>query len=171
MQRIAIIGNSGGGKTTLSKQLSQHYNLPLHIIDLLQWQAGWVPTPKSEFDLLHANLIAGEHWVIDGWGNWEALETRFSRADTIVFVDFPLYIHYWWSLKRQVKYLFRPREDLPPDCPMLPMTWQLLKLIWHVHYQMRPKLIDRLQTHKNTTNLIWLRSPRERKMFMETLRS
>lgn len=35
-------------------------------------------------------------------GPSDLMEARFAAADTIIFVDLPLYVHYWWTIKRQV---------------------------------------------------------------------
>jgi len=40
MTRIAIIGNAGGGKSTISRKLRDSLRLPLHPIDQLQWRPG-----------------------------------------------------------------------------------------------------------------------------------
>jgi adenylate kinase family enzyme len=132
MTRIAIIGNAAGGKSTLSRKLRDLLRLPLHPIDQLQWRPGWQAAPVKEFAVAHARLLAEPRWIIDGWGAFDAIEERFRRADTIVLVDYPLWRHYWWAIKRQFICLFRPRADGPPGCPMLPMTWPLLKMLWTI---------------------------------------
>ncbi len=140
MTRIAIIGNCGGGKSTLARQLSDTLALPLHPIDHLQWCPGWLAAPREEFASAHAEILAQPRWIIDGWGDFPFIEERLRSADTIVLVDYPLWRHYWWALKRQFACLFRPRPDSPPGCPMLPVTWKLLKMIWAIDRDALPKL-------------------------------
>jgi len=41
---------------------------------------------------------------------------RFKLADMIIFVDFPLWRHLFLALKRQVKALWKTREELPQNC-------------------------------------------------------
>ena len=65
-RRIAIIGNAGGGKTPLARQLGQATGLPVHHLDNLLWQPGWQRLPEAEFDREHDALIAQPAWVIDG---------------------------------------------------------------------------------------------------------
>ncbi len=166
MTRVAIIGNAGGGKSTLSRKLGCARNLPVYPIDHLQWRPGWVPVPPQEFAQQHAALLAQERWIIDGWGMRDALIERFERADTIIVVDHPLVVHYWWAIKRQIKCLFRPRSDGPPGCPMLPMTWPLLKMIWQIHHLQRPQLLDLVNAFRSRKRLIYIRSPRELRRFV-----
>lgn len=41
MTRIAVIGNGGGGKTTMCRHLSHALNIPFYPIDQIQWKPGW----------------------------------------------------------------------------------------------------------------------------------
>jgi len=166
MTRVAIIGNAGGGKSTLSRTLGRARNLPIHPIDHLQWRPGWVPVPPHEFMQQHDALLAQERWIIDGWGTRDALVARFERADTIILVDHPLWVHYWWAIKRQIMCLFRPRPDGPPGCPMLPMTWTLLKMIWHIHHVARPELLTVVDSFRSRKHVIHLRSPHQLRQFI-----
>ncbi len=166
MTQVAIIGNAGGGKSTLSRRLSQVIGLPLHSIDLIQWKPGWIAAPAEEVRQKHEAILSQEKWIIDGWGDWDNIEARFAAADTIILVDFPLYIHYWWAMKRQFMCLFRPRPDGPEGCPMLPMTWRLLQLMWMIHYKMRPRLLEMAGSLPSNNRVFHLRSPRELRRFV-----
>ena len=85
-------------------------------------------------------MLQKDKWIIDGFGPWEFVEKRFREADAIIYVDLPLIMHYYWATKRQLKCLFKPRIDGPPGCPMLPVTFKLYKMMWHLHKEIRPKL-------------------------------
>jgi adenylate kinase family enzyme len=39
--RIAVIGNSGGGKSTVARHLAVSRGLPLVEVDALLWRPGW----------------------------------------------------------------------------------------------------------------------------------
>jgi adenylate kinase family enzyme len=68
MTRVAFIGNAGGGKSTLSRNLGRARDLPMYPIDQLQWRPGWMPVPPDDFARQHDALLAQERWIIDGWG-------------------------------------------------------------------------------------------------------
>jgi adenylate kinase family enzyme len=168
MTRVAIIGNAGGGKSTLCAQLGKSLNLPAYPVDKLQWKPGWIPVSAEEFHRKHEALLKLDRWIIDGWGPMPDIEARFQVADTIIFVDHPLLIHYWWALKRQVKCLFRPRPDGPEGCPMLPMTGKLFRMIWTIHRQGRPQMLQLVNNLSETKQVFHIRSPRELRAFIHT---
>ena len=168
MTRVAVIGNAGGGKSTMCRKLGQALDIAVYPVDKLQWKPGWVSTAAEEFKQRHEEWLGRERWIIDGWGPWEAIEARFEAADTIIFVDHPLSTHYWWAFKRQFKCLFRPRPDGPEGCPMLPMTWQLIKMIWNIHWSARPRLMRLVDTFRASKQVVSLRSPREMRQFIQT---
>jgi adenylate kinase family enzyme len=123
MTRVAVIGNAGGGKSTLCRQLSAARGLPYVAVDKIQWRPGWQLLLDDEFAAIHGAVLAQQTWIIDGFGPWEEIEKRFARADAIVFVDHPLWLHYWWTTKRQIASVLRGRPDGPEGCPMLPVTF------------------------------------------------
>lgn len=127
----------------------------------MQWHPGWVPTSKEEFDHQHDNVISQDTWIIDGFASWSSIERRFAAADTIIFVDYAIWIHYWWSIKRQFLSLFRPRPDFVPGCPMLPMTGKLIKMIWQIHKKYRPQLIKLVNSYQDSTGIYHIHSPSE----------
>ncbi|MEM7206406.1 MAG: flagellar protein FlaR [Pseudomonadota bacterium] len=165
MTRVAILGNAGGGKTTLCKSLSAAKSLPVYQLDKLQWNPGWVATPTDVFHAKHDELIAKDRWIIDGVATIEFISARLEAADTIIFVDHPLWVHYWWAAKRQFMCLFRPRPDFNPGCPMLPKTWQLIKMIWHIHKYLRPTLLKLISENGAGKKVFHIKSPQELRQF------
>ena len=169
MTRVAVIGNAGGGKSTLCRKLSTTLSLPHYPIDMIQWQPGWIAAHPDEVRQKHAQIISSDTWIIDGWGSWEMITTRFAAADTIIVVDHPLYVHYWWAIKRQVKSLFSSSPDWPVGYPLWPMTWTLFKIIWAVHRQARPQLLQLVDTLREQKRIIHIRSPEELRAFLQGL--
>ncbi len=166
MTRVAVIGNAGGGKSSLCRTLGRAHGLPIYSIDQMQWRPGWVAVPEEEVKRQHDHALASPAWIIDGWGGWELITTRFAAADTIIFVDHPLYVHYWWAFKRQVKCLFGPRPDGPAGCPMLPMTWTLVKMMWMLHRHARPRLMQLIDSFRTQKQVFHIQAPREMRQFL-----
>jgi adenylate kinase family enzyme len=143
-KRIAIIGNGGGGKTTLSRRLNQLHGLPLTHVDSIQFTAGMLARDREVVASILDELALRPEWIIDGYGPFASIEKRFEAADHILFVDFPLWRHYWWCTKRQAKAYWSPRTELPEGCDeaSLSHTLKLYKIVWRVHTQIRPKLLE-----------------------------
>ncbi len=169
MTRVAIIGNAAGGKSGLARELGETLGLPVHALDSILWQPGWVRTPAAEFGALHQRLIEGEKWIIDGFGPLHEADCRLEAADTIVFIDLPLWRHYWWAAKRQFMCIFRERPDGPKECPMLPMTLRLFKMIWRIHKYIRPSLINAVNQHRAGRNIFRIRSVKELEAFRRSV--
>lgn len=143
-KRIAIIGNGGGGKTILSRRLHQIHGMPLTHVDSIQFTAGMIARDREVVGVILDELAEKPEWIIDGFGPLPSIEKRFLMADRIVFVDFPLWQHYWWCTKRQIKSYWSPRTELPEGCDeaSLSHTWKLYKIVWRVHRQIRPQLLE-----------------------------
>ena len=167
MRRVVVTGNAGGGKTTLSKQLSAATGLPLIFLDQVLWKPGWQALSPPEFGRADQELIEQQEWIIEGMGYDETLESRFDRADTIIFLDFPLLRHYWWAAKRQVKCLFQEREDWVEGCPMLPKTIYISRIIRAIHIETRPLLLRLVEKSRGTKNVFHIRSKPELETFVK----
>ncbi len=83
MDRIAVVGSGGAGKTTLCRLLGERLDLPVIHLDAHYWRPGWTPTNAEEWRRRQQELLAGERWIVDG--NYSStLDLRLSRADTVI---------------------------------------------------------------------------------------
>lgn len=53
MKRVAVFGNIGGGKSRLSRQISAATNLPLYVLDKIQFKPGGIPISPKAFNIAH----------------------------------------------------------------------------------------------------------------------
>lgn len=144
-KKIAVIGNACSGKTTLSRRLAAVHALPLIHVDSIQFLPGMKRRDPNDTRERLVAVAGGPEWIIDGFGPLKIIESRFQRADLVVFIRLPLWRTYWWCLKRQVAGLFRRRPELPAGCfeSTLPQTLKLISTIWNVHRGLWPQL-DRI---------------------------
>jgi hypothetical protein len=82
-----VFGKPGGGKSTLSRQIAAATKLPLHQLDLVQYQRGGSKVPDAGFLRRHAEIMAQEQWVVDGFGNPQAFTAMLHAADVLVYVE------------------------------------------------------------------------------------
>lgn len=110
MKRVAVVGVTGSGKSTLAAELARRLGAPYIELDALQWGPGWAPCPRDQFRQRVAEVTAGETWVTDG-NYGEARSILWTRADTLVWLDYPLGLALWRLLGRTLRRVFT-REEL-----------------------------------------------------------
>ena len=58
MKKVAVFGNAGGGKSTLSKRLSEITGLPLHVLDKIKYQSGGTEVPHEDYKHIPEKILA-----------------------------------------------------------------------------------------------------------------
>lgn len=164
MQRIAIVGSGGAGKSMLARQIGAIVGLPVIHLDHQYWSPGWVPMPDDEWVHHQRELLAGGEWVVDG--NYAAtLELRAELADTVIFLDLPRHVCIARAVRR-----FRSPNLQAPGCPQK-VDFQFLRWIWEFPSRSRPRLLAILGTYSARSRIIQLRSAAEVRAFLAGLRS
>ncbi|WP_425038565.1 adenylate kinase [Primorskyibacter sp. S187A] len=103
IKRVTVFGKPAGGKSTLSRRISEATGIALFPLDLLEYSQNGDLVDRNVFHQKHAELIASDEWVIEGLGTMRSFWDRIDAADTLVYVDLPYRIHYWWVIKRFLK--------------------------------------------------------------------
>jgi adenylate kinase family enzyme len=143
MTRAVVIGNGGGGKSTLARLLAQRHDLVWCSVDQIQWAPGWEPAAEDRVVERIRSVMAGDRWIIDGWGPWPSIEERMERSDTLIFVDLPLWMHFWLAAERQISIARgQSRSDPVEGCDDLAITRRLFETIWHVDQNLKPQLME-----------------------------
>jgi adenylate kinase family enzyme len=91
MKRVAVMGGSSTGKTTVSRRLAEKLGVPHVELDSLHHDAGWQEAPA---DVLQARVRAALETAPDGWvvdGNYRSKlgSLVLERADTVVHLAPP----------------------------------------------------------------------------------
>jgi adenylate kinase family enzyme len=162
-----VFGNAGGGKSTLSKQLSDITGLPLYALDKFQYQAGGAKVSDEEYQRSHYLLLNQDRWIIDGFGSIDTLWVRLNAADTLVFVDLPLYVHFAWVTKRFLMSPIKPPEGYPENSPILRSAISSYRVLWLCHQRLTPKYRAFIEQARSTKQVHHLRSPKQIKQFLE----
>jgi adenylate kinase family enzyme len=163
MQRVAVIGSGGAGKSTLSRQIGAIADLPVIHLDHHYWSPGWVATPDPEWAVIQRELLAADRWVVDGnYGG--TLDLRAELADTIVFLDLPRRV----CLSRALRRVRSPRLQAP-GCPQR-VDFAFLRWIWSFPYRTRPRLLAVLDTYAAAIEVVHLVSNADVRAYLDRLR-
>ena len=171
MKKVAVFGNAGGGKSTLSKRLAELTGLPLVALDLLKYKPGGREVPDEEYQAIHQEILQQDQWIIDGYGSLDTVWERLEVADTFVYLDLPVFQHYWWVTKRFLKGFFIPPESWSKDSPLLKGTLNSYYTVWLCQKKLTPKYREYVNQAKGTKQVFHLQSPQDVKKFYQTLRN
>lgn len=142
MNRIAIVGPGGAGKSTLARKLGALTRLPVIHMDRERWRPGWDEMPLHEWYPHVDELVAREQWVIDG-PLTDVQDAVFARADLIVFLDCPRLRCLWHVARRHLKYRDRPRPELGPGYEHRLVT-EFLSAVWTYPHDRRQEVLEKL---------------------------
>lgn len=166
MKRIAVFGNAGGGKSSLARKLAAATGLPLYSLDTIKYRAGGEEVPHEEYLSIHAELLTRSEWIIDGFGCVASAWERFQAADTLVYVDLPLFTHFRWITKRLLKGLFVNPEGWPDNSPILRGSLNSYRVLWLCHQKLTPKYRQLVASAETSKRVHHLKSPRAIKAFV-----
>jgi adenylate kinase family enzyme len=158
MERIAVIGCGGSGKTTLSRRLGGLLELPVIHIDGHYWRevdgVRIESTPEQWRDT-HRELVAGRRWVIDGM-KLGVLEERLAAADTAIFLDLPTTTCLCGIVRRRLRFRGQNRPELGVHDRI---SWPFIAWVSRFRRRQRPRILQLLAA--SGRDVIVLRSRRE----------
>ena len=78
---------------------------------------------------MHERILSSESWIIDGLGPIESFKKRLDTADTLIYIDLPYPVSYWFVTKRLLKGLFVKPEGWPDGSSVIKGTIQSYKML------------------------------------------
>lgn len=169
MKKVAVFGNAGSGKSTLSQRLADMTGLPWVPLDSIQFQPGGNAVPHAEFKAAHDALLLQDQWIVDGFGSIDTLWNRLNTADTLVYLDLPVWRHYWWVTKRFVKGVWVRPAGWPEGSSLLKGTLNSYTIVRLCHTKLTPKYRDYVAQAQATKQVYHLRSRRDIDQFYQTI--
>jgi adenylate kinase family enzyme len=93
VRRVAVIAPaSGNGKTTLGRALAERLDVRFVELDALVHGPNWAETSDDELRPLVEPIVRTDGWVIDGTYQRKLGRLVLDAADTIVWLDLPLWV-------------------------------------------------------------------------------
>jgi adenylate kinase family enzyme len=162
LNRIAIVGCGGSGKSTVARQLGKLRDIPVTHLDALYYDGDWTPLPMDDFAAAQAELVAEPRWIIEG--NYAStLHIRVAAADMVVFLDLPARTCLRGILQRRLRY----RGGQHADHGVYDrITWDFVRYIIGYRRSMAPRVRALVTEHGPDAALVTLKSRRQVRRFL-----
>jgi adenylate kinase family enzyme len=109
MRRIAVIGTSCSGKTTLARRLAAQLVCPHLELDAFHWGPNWTENPREQVRAAIDEQTRQPTWV--SCGNYSFLrDIVWQRADAVVWINYPFSLVAGRALRRTFGRSLRRKE-------------------------------------------------------------
>jgi adenylate kinase family enzyme len=171
MKKVAVFGNAGGGKSTLSKRLSEITGLPLYTLDKIKYGSGGIEVSPEDYKRTHQEILLTDRWIIDGFGCMETLWPRLDESDTLVYVDLPISVHFWWVTKRFITGYSKPPAGWPEKSPIFKSSMNSYRALWLCHKYLTPKYREYVERAQGTKRVHHIRTTQQISQFFKLIES
>jgi adenylate kinase family enzyme len=175
VRRVAVIGGSSTGKTTVSRELARRLGVSHVELDALHHDPGWQEAPAEVLQArVDAALAAApEGWVVDGNYHGKLGTSVLERADTVVFLDMPFGLTLRRVLWRTASRVVSRKELWNGNRETLRNAFSRDSIVWWVitqhgkYRQNWPERYGRLPHLR----VVRLHSPREVQDFLQSIQA
>jgi len=168
MKKVAVFGKPGSGKSTLSKNLAAATGIALYPLDTIVYEANGDLVAREVFDGKHNKILATDSWLIEGFGPIDSFHARLEAADTLIYIDLPYLVSYWWVTKRLFKGVFSTPEGWPKGSSIWKGSLQGYKVLKLCPKFWNDDFLQRLEQMSSNKSLYVVRSVSELNMFIDT---
>lgn len=143
MNKVAVFGKPGSGKSTLSKRLASATGIKLHALDSILFNQDGSQVDRETYDQAHESILESDRWIIDGLGPIGSFYQRLEAADTLIYIDLPYPTSYWLVTKRMLKGMLVKPEGWPDGSSVFKgslESYKFLKLspkFWNDDFMLR----------------------------------
>src|SRR5699024_11024103 len=144
VKRIMVMGVSAGvGKSTFARKLGEILNIDVYHLDSFYWKPGWVEAPQEEFANSQQEIVEQDEWIIEGNYN-RTYDIRAQHADTIIYLELPLFVCLYRVFKRWISHIGKTRLDMGEGCKEK-LDYQFLKYIFTTYNRRKKQMRDKFQ--------------------------
>jgi adenylate kinase family enzyme len=135
VDRIAIIGCGGSGKSRMARVLGRTLGItPVHL-DGVYYDQDWKPLDKEQFAALQRDLVAKPRWIIDG--NYaSSMPIRLESADTVILLNLPASVCLWGIIQRRLRHSGGQHDTIGVYNRI---TWNFIRYITGYRKHMAPR--------------------------------
>lgn len=105
-RRIAVVGTTGTGKSTLAEIIAHRLHIPHFELDAFHWEPNWNEAPRDITRQRVEAFARTEAWVTDGNYGF-CRDIIWSRVQAVIWLDYSLPLilwRLWWrTWKRVIK--------------------------------------------------------------------
>ncbi|QGM31725.1 AAA family ATPase [Psychrobacillus sp. FSL K6-2843] len=148
--KIYIVGSVGSGKTTLARQLAQHYRIPHFETDNFVWTRnhqgqGDIRNSVEKRDELLKEAVNLDQWIIEGVHiDWT--DPGLEASDYIIFLDIPVSIRYFRITKRYARQVLRLEEANYQ--PTFSIFLKMFQWTSYFEKQMKPEFLTKFSKYE-----------------------
>lgn len=99
-RRVACIGSTTSGKTTLAGEIAAMLDVPAVDLDALLWETGWREAHVDVFRDRVQHALTDNGWTTSGNYIGAAQDLIWARADAVVYLDMPIPLLLWRVIRR-----------------------------------------------------------------------
>jgi adenylate kinase family enzyme len=98
-KRIAIVGTTSSGKSTLAKHIADKFGHDFVDLDALHWEPNWTGAPQEVLNERVKKATQTEKWVVAG--NYSSIQPLiWPHAEAIIWLDYSLPRIFWQLTRR-----------------------------------------------------------------------
>jgi len=168
MNKVAVFGKPGSGKSALSKSLASATGIELHQLDSIVYKKNGEMVDRAIYDEQHDAILASNSWIIDGFGPIDSFYKRLEVADALVYIDLPYSVSYWWVTKRLLKGILVKPEGWPDGSSVLTGTIEGYKVLKLCPKFWNDDFMKKLEAISAGKSLYIIRSVSELNAFVDT---
>jgi len=167
MKKIAVFGKPGSGKSILCRHLAAATAIPLHSLDAILYNKNGQQLERNSYDKIHAGLIASDRWIIDGFDLMGTFNQRLDAADTLIYIDLPYYVCYYFVTKRLLTGFVVTPAGWPQGSSMIKGSLQSYKVLKHCPKFWNDDLLQTLKNKSTDKSLHIIRSIEDLNSFVD----
>jgi adenylate kinase family enzyme len=174
LERIAVIGTSCSGKSTLSRNLSEILNQPHIELDALHWGPGWTPRPPEEFQSDVSQAVSADRWIVDGNYSSVLRNSVLQQATALIWLNYSFYTIFSRAVIRTARRVILAEELYAGNRETVSKSFfSRESILWWVisTYERRRKQYRELRESGQYQQLAWIefRHPQETERFLTSL--